>query len=69
MHLYSYLSIYFAMQVLKQIPKSHRNVFKYLCAFIRELLLHNDENKLDAKTLGKETNSSLDFKKCLLCYK
>ncbi|XP_022100456.1 inositol polyphosphate 5-phosphatase OCRL-1-like isoform X2 [Acanthaster planci] len=39
-------------QVLSQIPKSHRNVFKYLAAFIRELLMNSDENKLDTKTLA-----------------
>ncbi|PIK36030.1 putative inositol polyphosphate 5-phosphatase OCRL-1 [Apostichopus japonicus] len=39
-------------QVLKKIPRSHRNVFKYLAAFIRELLLHNDDNKMDPKTLA-----------------
>ncbi|PIK40556.1 putative inositol polyphosphate 5-phosphatase OCRL-1 [Apostichopus japonicus] len=40
-------------QVLKKIPRSHRNVFKYLAAFIRELLLHNDDNKMDPKTLNQ----------------
>ncbi|XP_071487266.1 inositol polyphosphate 5-phosphatase OCRL-like [Diadema antillarum] len=39
-------------QIMKQLPKCHRNVFKYLTALIRELLLHNDDNKLDAKTLA-----------------
>ncbi|XP_038077860.1 inositol polyphosphate 5-phosphatase OCRL-like [Patiria miniata] len=39
-------------QVLSQIPRSHRNVFKYLAAFIRELLMFSDENKLDTKTLA-----------------
>ncbi|XP_077976840.1 inositol polyphosphate 5-phosphatase OCRL-like [Glandiceps talaboti] len=39
-------------QVLSQIPRSHRNVFKYLTAFTRELLLYPQENKLDGKTLA-----------------
>ncbi|XP_070568021.1 inositol polyphosphate 5-phosphatase OCRL-like isoform X2 [Ptychodera flava] len=39
-------------QVLLQIPKCHRNVFKYLTAFMRELLQFTDDNKLDAKTLA-----------------
>lgn len=34
-------------------PQSHRNVFTYISAFLRELLLHSNDNKLDAKTLGK----------------
>ncbi|XP_033106034.1 inositol polyphosphate 5-phosphatase OCRL-like [Anneissia japonica] len=39
-------------QVMGMIPTSHKNVFKYLTAFIRELLFNSDENKLDAKTLS-----------------
>ena len=38
-------------------PQSHRNVFTYISAFLRELLLHSNDNKLDAKTLGKLTFS------------
>lgn len=39
-------------QVIFQIPKSHRNVFTYISAFLRELLRNSNENKLDAKTLA-----------------
>lgn len=39
-------------QLIFQIPQSHRNVFTYISAFLRELLLRSDDNKLDAKTLA-----------------
>ncbi|XP_063954491.1 inositol polyphosphate 5-phosphatase OCRL-like isoform X2 [Lytechinus pictus] len=39
-------------QIMKQLPRCHRNVFKYLTALIRELLMHSDDNRLDAKTLA-----------------
>lgn len=39
-------------QVLSQLPVSHRNVFKYICAFLRVLLLHSAQNKLDVKLLA-----------------
>jgi len=40
-------------QVLATIPVSHRNVFKYICAFLRKLLQHSTSNKLDVKSLGQ----------------
>lgn len=40
-------------QVLNQLPVSHRNVFKYICAFLRVLLLHSTKNKLDLKLLAR----------------
>ena len=40
-------------QVIAQLPQCHRNAFTYLAAFLRELLLYSEQNKLDAKTLGK----------------
>lgn len=55
-HLLSLLpksSIINILQLILQIPQSHRNVFTYLSAFLRELLLHSNDNKLDAKTLGE----------------
>ena len=55
-HLLSLLpksSIINILQLIFQIPQSHRNVFTYLSAFLRELLLHSNDNKLDAKTLGE----------------
>ncbi|XP_046544350.1 inositol polyphosphate 5-phosphatase OCRL-like [Haliotis rubra] len=39
-------------QALQKIPQSHRNVFKYLCAFLRELLKFSDKNNLEAKFLA-----------------
>ncbi|EDV19934.1 uncharacterized protein TRIADDRAFT_32656, partial [Trichoplax adhaerens] len=42
--------------ILQQIPTSHRNTFKYVCAFLRKLLLKIGKNKLDAKTLGTNTD-------------
>lgn len=41
------------LQLIFQIPQSHRNVFTYISAFLRELLLYSNDNKLDAKTLGE----------------
>ena len=34
------------------LPIYHRNVFNYLIDFLKELLLHSADNKLDAKTLA-----------------
>ncbi|XP_066285621.1 type II inositol 1,4,5-trisphosphate 5-phosphatase-like isoform X1 [Branchiostoma lanceolatum] len=39
-------------QLMSQVPEHHRNVFKYLTAFLRELLNYTDDNKLDPKTLA-----------------
>ncbi|XP_069133751.1 inositol polyphosphate 5-phosphatase OCRL-like isoform X1 [Argopecten irradians] len=39
-------------QVIAQIPECHRNVFRYLCAFLRELLTHTSDNNLDVKLLA-----------------
>ncbi|XP_062510457.1 type II inositol 1,4,5-trisphosphate 5-phosphatase-like [Corticium candelabrum] len=39
-------------QLLMRLPVEHRNLFKYLAAFLREQLTHSDMNKLDAKTLA-----------------
>ncbi|XP_048240023.1 inositol polyphosphate 5-phosphatase OCRL-like isoform X1 [Haliotis rufescens] len=39
-------------KVLQLIPDSHRNVFKYLCAFLRERLKFADQNNLDVKILA-----------------
>lgn len=38
--------------VLDQLPDHHRNVFTYLIAFMKELLVNKEENKLDAMTLA-----------------
>uniref|UniRef100_A0A4W3HPK9 phosphoinositide 5-phosphatase n=1 Tax=Callorhinchus milii TaxID=7868 RepID=A0A4W3HPK9_CALMI len=39
-------------QVIAQLPRCHRNVFKYLMAFLQELLKYTEDNKLDAKMLA-----------------
>ncbi|XP_052827352.1 inositol polyphosphate 5-phosphatase OCRL isoform X2 [Octopus bimaculoides] len=42
----------FSRQVLSSIPEHNRTVFKYICAFLRELLEHSEANNLDHKTLA-----------------
>lgn len=37
--------------ILALVPHVHRNVFKYLMSFLRELLSHSEKNKLDIKML------------------
>ncbi|GAB1603022.1 inositol polyphosphate 5-phosphatase OCRL-1-like isoform X1 [Argonauta hians] len=39
-------------QILSTIPEHNRTVFKYICAFLRELLGHSEANNLDPKTLS-----------------
>lgn len=39
-------------QVIQGLSYHRKNVFIYLCAFLRELLLHADDNGLDVKTLA-----------------
>ena len=61
-------------QVLSQVPVAHRNVFKYVCAFLRELLSHSTKRGLDTKLLGKFSRnflaafpfSILRFEMCIL---
>ncbi|XP_032886449.1 inositol polyphosphate 5-phosphatase OCRL isoform X3 [Amblyraja radiata] len=38
--------------LISQLPRSHRNVFRYLMSFLRELLKYSEYNKLDAKMLA-----------------
>ena len=40
-------------RVLKTMNFSHRNVFKYVCAFLREVLAHADKNRANAKFLSQ----------------
>ena len=40
-------------RVLQQLDFSHRTVFKYVCAFLREFLSHHQQNKSDAKFLAQ----------------
>uniref|UniRef100_A0A6A7FUV4 phosphoinositide 5-phosphatase n=2 Tax=Hirondellea gigas TaxID=1518452 RepID=A0A6A7FUV4_9CRUS len=39
--------------VFDQMPPHHRNVFTYLMAFLKELLVHKEQNKLDAINLAR----------------
>ncbi|ESN96739.1 hypothetical protein HELRODRAFT_67935, partial [Helobdella robusta] len=34
------------------LPVAHKNVFRYVCAFLREYLSHSDKNKSDVRILG-----------------
>uniref|UniRef100_A0A673CNC4 phosphoinositide 5-phosphatase n=1 Tax=Sphaeramia orbicularis TaxID=375764 RepID=A0A673CNC4_9TELE len=38
-------------QLISQLPRAHRNVFRYLMAFLKELLKHSHNNNLTATTL------------------
>nr|DBA20373.1 TPA: hypothetical protein GDO54_017162 [Pyxicephalus adspersus] len=40
-------------QVISQLPRCHRNVFRYLMAFLRELLKYTSDNNLTASLIGK----------------
>lgn len=39
-------------QIVAQLPEFRKNVFLYLCEFLKEALQHNAENGLDSKTLS-----------------
>ncbi|CAG0879555.1 unnamed protein product [Cyprideis torosa] len=39
-------------QLVNQLPDHHKNLFVYLCAFLKETLLKAEQNGLDAKTLA-----------------
>ncbi|KAI4892882.1 hypothetical protein NFI96_012631, partial [Prochilodus magdalenae] len=40
------------VQLISQLPRAHRNVFRYLMAFLRELLKHSIDNNLTANLLA-----------------
>uniref|UniRef100_A0A672FZ32 phosphoinositide 5-phosphatase n=1 Tax=Salarias fasciatus TaxID=181472 RepID=A0A672FZ32_SALFA len=40
-------------QLISQLPRAHRNVFRYLMAFLKELLKHSHNNNLTASLIGK----------------
>lgn len=42
-------------QVISQLPRCHRNVFRYLMAFLRELLKFSEYNNVSANMIGKTT--------------
>lgn len=39
-------------QIVSSLPDCHKNIFLYLCCFLRELLIHSDHNGLDIKFLS-----------------
>uniref|UniRef100_UPI003AAF458D inositol polyphosphate 5-phosphatase OCRL isoform X4 n=1 Tax=Centroberyx gerrardi TaxID=166262 RepID=UPI003AAF458D len=39
-------------QLISQLPRAHRNVFRYLLAFLRELLKHSHNNNLTASLIA-----------------
>ncbi|XP_051155862.1 inositol polyphosphate 5-phosphatase OCRL [Leptopilina boulardi] len=39
-------------EIVMQLPEIRRTVFLYICAFLKELLSHTQDNGLDAKTLA-----------------
>lgn len=45
----------FKKQVISQLPRCHRNVFRYLMAFLRELLKFSEYNNVSANMIGKAT--------------
>ncbi|KAH7946716.1 hypothetical protein HPB52_003773 [Rhipicephalus sanguineus] len=47
-------------QVVSQmVPEVHRHTFLYLVCFLKELLAHSTENKLDAKLLGRYARAAV----------
>ena len=48
-----WLIIIIFFQIILQIPEYHRNVFRYLTSFLKELLSRSQNNNLDIKFLGK----------------
>ena len=48
-----WLIIIIFFQIILQIPEYHRNVFRYLASFLKELLSRSQNNNLDIKFLGK----------------
>lgn len=42
-----------SLQVILQLPSCHRNVFRYLMSFLRELLRYSDDNNVSATMIGE----------------
>lgn len=61
------LSILFSPQVISMLPQCHQNVFNYLTAFLRELLKHTSNNRLDFNILCK-ANGTLLFYLWISCF-
>uniref|UniRef100_A0A3Q1CFC9 phosphoinositide 5-phosphatase n=1 Tax=Amphiprion ocellaris TaxID=80972 RepID=A0A3Q1CFC9_AMPOC len=52
-------------QLISQLPRAHRNVFRYLMAFLKELLKHSHNNNLTASLIGKRERTSHDRQKAI----
>uniref|UniRef100_A0A665UUT1 phosphoinositide 5-phosphatase n=1 Tax=Echeneis naucrates TaxID=173247 RepID=A0A665UUT1_ECHNA len=49
-------------QLISQLPRAHRNVFRYLMAFLKELLKHSHNNNLTASLIGMSLRQkAIDF--------
>uniref|UniRef100_A0A669Q7R2 phosphoinositide 5-phosphatase n=1 Tax=Phasianus colchicus TaxID=9054 RepID=A0A669Q7R2_PHACC len=44
-------------QVISQLPRCHRSVFRYLISFLRELLKYSEDNNVSATMIGKAVSS------------
>lgn len=54
----SFLSV-FLPQVIFQLPRCHRSVFRYLMSFLRELLRYSEDNNVTAPMIGTAVPSPL----------
>lgn len=54
----SFLSL-FSLQVIFQLPRCHRSVFRYLMSFLRELLRYSEDNNVSVAMIGKGVVSLL----------
>lgn len=43
----------FSLQVIFQLPRCHRSVFRYLMSFLRELLRYSEHNNVSVAMIGK----------------
>lgn len=47
-----------SLQVIVQLPSCHRNVFRYLMSFLRELLRYSEDNNVSATMIGECCSSA-----------
>lgn len=43
----------FPSQVIFQLPRCHRSVFRYLMSFLRELLRYSEDNNVSVAMIGE----------------
>lgn len=48
-----------SLQVILQLPSCHRNVFRYLMSFLRELLKYSEDNNISATMIAALFSSLL----------